>query len=113
MLKTFCRRRIYRVFAATFAISATVPLVSLATQHHNGTVPSSEHVCILPAIQPTAEAECTPQAVAYAAALVDLQDARKAASEAYQAWYECEYGGRNGTPTIDVPSAEHSILVRD
>ena len=72
----------------------------------------------IPKIQPDLNStKCINYAAQYAAALADLQRAHIAADTAYQAWYECEYGGGGRIPTqtdrspADISSAGLSVLV--
>ncbi len=64
-------------------------------------------------VQPDAQSTVRIEAAAYAAAVITLNDAQRAANEAYRRWYQCEYQGKDVQPTVDVPSADLSVLVRD
>jgi hypothetical protein len=90
-----------------------VPIVTFAHQQNSVAPESSDHVCLKPEVQPTGQSSCTVEAVAYAVALTALEDARKAANEAYRRWYECEYQGQGVKPVVSAPSSEFSVLVRD
>ena len=54
---------------------------------------AKEHTIILPTFRPDHRDKCRVEAIAYAAALQELKDARRAADEAYRRWYECESQG--------------------
>ena len=107
------RLGVFKLLAAILIAGATIPIASFAT--HNADPGSGDmlHVVTCPIVQPDGQASCTAEAVAYAAAVVSLQDAQKAANEAYRRWYECQYRGMDVKPVVEIPSSEFSVLVRD
>lgn len=113
MLRVTYHKRVFRLLVVTLVIGAIVPLASFATQKSGSTNDEQTHICIFPAVQPTAQSSCTVEAIAYAAAITSLNDAHSAANEAYRRWYECEYRGKDLKPAVEVPAAELSVLVRD
>ena len=75
-----------------------------------------KHKVSLPSIPPEVmnNPNCTAEAAAYAAALVDLENAETAANEALNAWYECEFGYSSNAPEAKKHLAEagESVLTR-
>ena len=65
----------------------------------------------LPRIDPNSASGCTAEAAAYAAALVDLDDAQQIANDAYDAWHDCEQ--EQMTPDITPDPGTKSVLIRD
>ena len=114
MLNDIYLRGVYKLLLAMLFVGAVIPIASFATQDSGAGDPDMQHVCTYPKAQPSENSSCTAEAVAYAAALTTLQDAQRAANEAYRRWYECEYrGGYGGKPVVEIPSSEFSVLVRD
>ena len=111
MERTIYRRRTFRLVLLSAAL--LVPIVTFAHQQHMDGQDRSDHICIKPRVQPTGKSSCRVEAVAYAAALTDLEDARRAAEEAYRRWYECEYQGKDVKPVVLAPLPEFSVLIRD
>ena len=94
-----------------FALGILLPVVSIAT--HGETHILDEHRIVFPQIRPDSNSECATEAAAYAASIVNLNDARRAAEEAYRRWYECEYQGKDVKPVVLAPLPEFSVLIRD
>ena len=113
MLRVIYLKRVYRLLLVIVVAGAIVPIASFATQESGSSSDEASHICIYPEVQPNAQSSCMAEAVAYAAALTTLNDAQRAANEAYRRWYQCEYQGKDVQPTVDVPSADLSVLVRD
>jgi len=67
------------------------------------------HHITYPLREPTDLGKCNVEAIAYAAAITELNDARRVADEAYRRWYDCEMqGGGNGPRGLD-PQPKSSI----
>ena len=114
MQSTTLRKGVRKLLSSILLVGITVPVVSLATSNDRNFDHAAEHRIILPAIQPDASSKCSQEAAAYAAAIVSLNNAQQVANDAYRAWYECEMGGRGySRPTVEVPSAELSVLIQD
>lgn len=113
MQSLILRRRGHSLAAFTMLLGIVIPVVTFATPGDHSTGQQHDHVCIMPTMQPDSSSSCAQEAAAYAAAIVALEDARRVATEAYQRWYQCEYQGQGGKPSVDIPSAEYSVLVRE
>ena len=107
---------LYTVGAIVVAISLFHSMATLAGELGSKPTPLPEdvdiHIIRLPP-SPAADRNqnCDVYASIYANALVALKDARRAADDAYRAWYDCEM--RQQKPEAKpVISAEHSVLVK-
>ena len=98
-----------------------IPTVTKATTGISQGGLNTSHSISYPVYTPNTKSSCTVEAIAYASAIVALNDARRVADEAYRRWYECEMqggGGGNGprgstTAPLDteIPPPELSVLV--
>jgi len=67
------------------------------------------HMIVYPQFNWSSNHNCNQEAAAYAAAITELNDARRVADEAYRRWYDCEMqGGGNGPRGLD-PQPKSSI----
>ena len=97
-----------------------IPAVTQATTDINQQEVNNTHRITYPSHTPNSKSSCTVEAIAYASAIVALNDARRVADEAYRRWYECEMqGGEGGNDPrgitansldSEIPPAELSVL---
>lgn len=99
------RARSLSLFFA-LALIATASAVDLKSVGGGPEIP--QHECDMPAFDPTICSGCTAEAAAYAAAIIDLQDAQALADIAYYEWAGCHQQNRSSEV-----SAGYSVLVQD
>ena len=79
--------------AVSIATYFSIPHKGEASSKTNTTTLNVTHKIIHPTRLPDTASGCTFEAARYASALATLNDARRAADEAYRRWYECESQG--------------------